>query len=324
MCREKVEVPFTTCTAANGDIKKGKAMELKEKVRVGLDENRMLVLVVQVLVGFDYRAIFEPGFEKLPVILQYFKLGSLGAQLFSLALLLTIPSYHRLVERGENTANLCQVIRRFITWSLVPFAFSIGAEFAVPGYKLFGMTGSVCLAVGAGVLAFAFWDVFPRLSRSKQGDKRMNKSESLSLTDQIKQVLTESRVVLPGTQALLGFDLITFLSPSFDRLPSQLQMAHLFALSSTALSAILLMTPPAYHRIALHGENSEGFVRLASGFVLAAMAFLALGLAVDFYVVLAKVTQSSVWSSALSVTSFITLAGFWFVYPFAARSRRSG
>ena len=39
-------------------------MELKEKVRVGLDENRILVRVVEVLVGFDFRAAFEPRFEK--------------------------------------------------------------------------------------------------------------------------------------------------------------------------------------------------------------------------------------------------------------------
>src|ERR1700730_872268 len=105
-------------------------MELKEKVRIGLDENRMLVLVVQVLVGFDFRAVFEPGFEKLPTALQYFTLRSLGAQILSLAILLTIPSYHRIVEHGEDTPNLCLIIRRFMTWSLVPFAFSMGAEFA--------------------------------------------------------------------------------------------------------------------------------------------------------------------------------------------------
>lgn len=41
----------------------------------------MLVLVVQVLLGFDYRAVFESGFESLPLSLQYMKLGSLAAQL---------------------------------------------------------------------------------------------------------------------------------------------------------------------------------------------------------------------------------------------------
>jgi hypothetical protein len=298
-------------------------MELKDKVRVGLDENRMLVLVVEVLVGFDYRAVFEPGFERLPGALQYFKLGSLGAQLLTLSILLTIPSYHRLVERGENTPNFCLILRRLMAWSLVPFAFSLGAEFAVPGYKMLGVTGSVYMALCAAAVAFIFWDIFPRLSRSDRGDKHMNKTASVTLTDKIKQVLTEARVVLPGTQALLGFDLITFLSPAFDRLPAGLQMAHLVALGCTALSAILLMTPPAYHRIAEEGEDSTSFLRLAGGFIIAAMAFLAVGLAVDFYVVLAKVTRSQPWSFCFSLLSFAILCGFWFLYPLGARQLKT-
>ena len=294
-------------------------MELKDKIRVGLDENRMLVLVVQVLIGFDFRAVFEAGFEKLPTFLQSFKLASLGAQLFTLALLMTIPSYHRLVERGEDTENFCLILRRFMTWAMVPFALSIGAEFAVPGYKLFGFAGSACLGLVTWALAFVFWDLFPRLARVPTNDTHMNKPQAVSLTDKIKQVLTESRVVLPGTQALLGFDLITFLSPSFDRLPSTLQMTHLAALLCTAVSAVLLMTPPAYHRIALRGEESEGFLRLASGFVVTAMAFLATGLSVDLYVVIAKVTRSAFYAGGLSTLTLATLAGFWFVYPAVAR-----
>lgn len=150
----------------------------------------------------------------------------------------------------------------------------------------------------------------------------MNEHARTSLTDKIKQVLTEARVVLPGTQALLGFDLIAFLSPSFDKLPAQLQMTHLAALGFTAVSAVLLMTPPAYHRIAEGGEESIRFLQLASGFVIAAMAFLALGLASDLYVVLAKATHSQPWSIGLSVLSLIVLCAFWFLYPLCARQLR--
>ena len=38
------------------------------------------------------------------------------------------------------------------------------------------------------------------------------------LTNKIKHVLTECRVVLPGAQALLGFQFICVLTESFDRL----------------------------------------------------------------------------------------------------------
>ena len=283
----------------------------------------MLVLVVQVLLGFDYRAVFEPGFESLPLSLQYTKLGSLAAQLLVLGLLLAIPSYHRLVEDGENTEAFCVVIRKLMIWSLPPFALSLGGEFAVPGYKLFGLVGGICSGVGASAIAYFFWHIFPKLSRRKGTEQSMNKKESVSLTDKIKQTLTESRVVLPGTQALLGFQLITFLTQSFEKLPYQLRIAHSVALTFTGIIAILLMTPPAYHRIAEAGEASAHFHRLASRFLVAAMVFLALGLAVDFYVVLAKVTQSLFWATTFSASALLLLYGFWFVYPLVARRRRS-
>ena len=118
-------------------------MELKDKIRIGLDEDRMLVLVVQVLIGFDYKAVFEAKFVELPVLLQYLKLFSLAAQLITLMLLLAIPSYHRIAEQGENSAYFCRVIKGLMAIALFPFAFSFGAEFAIPGFKAFGSIGSV-------------------------------------------------------------------------------------------------------------------------------------------------------------------------------------
>jgi len=95
----------------------------------------MLVLVVQVLIGFDYKAVFEAKFVELPVLLQYLKLFSLAAQLITLMLLLAIPSYHRIAEQGENSAHFCRVIKRLMAIALFPFAFSFGAEFAILGRR---------------------------------------------------------------------------------------------------------------------------------------------------------------------------------------------
>lgn len=53
------------------------------------------------------------------------------------------------------------------------------------------------------------------------------------------------------------------------------------------------------------------------------MVFLALGLAFDFYVVLAKVTQSLFWATIFSAFALLLLYGFWFVYLLVARRRRS-
>jgi hypothetical protein len=40
---------------------------LGRKVKNALDEARILVLGVQVLLGFQYRGFMEPGYERLPL-----------------------------------------------------------------------------------------------------------------------------------------------------------------------------------------------------------------------------------------------------------------
>ena len=57
-------------------------------------------------------------------------------------------------------------------------------------------------------------------------------------------MLIEARVVLPGVQALLGFQFVVVLTDSFERLPPFSQYVHLASLGLMALAMILLMTPP--------------------------------------------------------------------------------
>ena len=140
-------------------------------------------------------------------------------------------------------------------------------------------------------------------------------SQPTELKDKIRQVLTEARVVLPGTQALLGFQLVTFLTDGFEKLPRSSQLLHFTSLACVALSAILLMTPAAYHRIVEHGEDTEHFHRLASRFVVGAMVPLALGIAVDFYIVALKTTASTPVAAAIGAAVLAMFYGLWFVFP---------
>ncbi len=74
--------------------------------------------------------------------------------------------------------------------------------------------------------------------------------------------MTEARIVLPGAQALLGFQFITFLTDGFEKLSRTSQILHFVALALVALCAILLMAVPAYHRIVEKGEDTEHFQKL--------------------------------------------------------------
>ena len=58
-------------------------------------------------------------------------------------------------------------------------------------------------------------------------------------------MLTEARVILPGAQALLGFQLVIVLTGAFEKLPDISRLMHGLALLCVALSVTLLMTPAA-------------------------------------------------------------------------------
>ncbi len=146
---------------------------------------------------------------------------------------------------------------------------------------------------------------------------------SETLNDKIKHVLTEARMVLPGAQALLGFQFVTMVLDDFDRLPESSKQVHLISLLATALSTILLMAPAAHHRIVEQGAITEAFHRLAGRYIIWSMVPLALGVTGDFYVVMRKVT-GSIWLASTSAAVLLAASyGLWFGYMFYLRSQSS-
>ena len=61
---------------------------LNDRVKMALDENRILVLGAQVLIGFQLRAVFETGFEAQRAWVQRLHLGATAAMLVAFTLLL--------------------------------------------------------------------------------------------------------------------------------------------------------------------------------------------------------------------------------------------
>ena len=133
-----------------------------------------------------------------------------------------------------------------------------------------------------------------------------------TLTEKVKEVLIEARIVLPGAQALLGFQFLIVLSQQFGELPRSTKYLHFASLSAVALSTIFLIMPAAYHRIVLRGEDSEEFPERAGRMVIAAMFFLGLGVSGDFLVVCRVVTGSLPAGLAMALALLILYYGLWF------------
>ena len=100
-------------------------MSLRTKIKNALDEARILVLGAQVLLGFQYRAFFEPRFAKLPRLHQELELAGLLLLLAVILLVMLPAARHRIVERGRDTSSLHRFTMNAVTWALVPFALAL-------------------------------------------------------------------------------------------------------------------------------------------------------------------------------------------------------
>ena len=309
--------------------------KLKDKVQNALDEGRLLVLGAQVLMGFQFRSVFEPGFQKLPEASQYLKLCGLGLMLIAIGLLLAPGAYHRIVEEGEDTEEQHRFTSKVMCYALFPFAVALGLDIYVAMERTVGNPLSLIFGLACGLTALFYWYGLelvrrprrePEVREKKAMDEKENaeaEAEGSKTKDKIKHVLTEARVVLPGAQALLGFQLVTTLMEAFEKLPLSLRYVHLASLTLVALSIILLMTPAAYHRLVERGEETEHFHRFSSRMLLAAMPPLALGITGDFFVVVRKVTESNRIAIAAAAVALLFFFGFWFGFTLYRRGRRS-
>jgi len=136
-----------------------------------------------------------------------------------------------------------------------------------------------------------------------------------SLGDQVNNIEQEARMLLPGIQALFGFQLMAVFNQGFkaNLLPFE-QALHLLALLLVSISGILVVAPAAYHRQANH-QISKHFVELSSKYLASSMAPLALGTCVDIYLV-AKVIVGTNWISLVTASIvFFLYTWIWFVLP---------
>ncbi len=295
---------------------------LKEKVQIALDESRILVLGTQVLVGFGFRSTLEPRFDQLTKFAQVTRLVSIALLLVTFVLLIAPCPYHQIRERGHDSARLNRFTVIMVAIALAPFAVAMGIDFAVAYSMVLGHLAGAIAGAAAALTAIFFWYVVELLSHRHAGDEMKDEGPT-PLHSRIQHVLTEARVILPGAQALLGFQFASILVSGFTELPRSSQIVHLASLALVALATILLIAPAAYHRIVEKGEDTEHFHRTASALVLSALPPLALGVTGDFYVVARKIIGSQAGAIVAAGALFAFAAIMWFALSFirAARER---
>lgn len=147
--------------------------------------------------------------------------------------------------------------------------------------------------------------------------------EQESLKDEMRNVVEEARMVIPGVQALFGFQTMAVFNQRFEELPASGVAAYVAGLAMLAVAIAMLMAPAACHRMSERGQVSRSLIDLSSRLITWGMLPLMLGLSLDIFVVVLATMDDARQALAGGIAALLLFGAFWYLLP-ALRRRSNG
>lgn len=143
-----------------------------------------------------------------------------------------------------------------------------------------------------------------------------------TLEEESTHVTDEARMLLPGVQAVLGFQLVAVFNQRFQELSAGEQLIHLAAFLLMALAMGLVMAPAAYHRQVERGSVTRYFVDLSSVLLTLALLPLVAGLGLDSYLVARLILFDEELAMLVAGGLSMTLLCLWYGLPILSGQRQ--
>ena len=143
-----------------------------------------------------------------------------------------------------------------------------------------------------------------------------------TLEEASTQVDDEARMLLPGVQTIMGFQLMSVFNQRFDQFTSGEQIMHFASFLLLALTMALLMAPAAYHRQAERCMVTERFIKMSSTLLTIAMVPFITGICLDGYLIGKLIFKDTAPAVLAAVGMLVVFVGLWFVLPAVARPRQ--
>ena len=141
-----------------------------------------------------------------------------------------------------------------------------------------------------------------------------NETEQERLDRNLGELLQELRVALPGVQVLFAFLLAVPFQQGFEEVTEFQKIVYFATLMLTAISATMLISPSAYHRITFRYQQKRRLVYYSNRFAIIGLALLAL--AMTGAILLVTDFLFSTAAGVVAAAAALCIFGFfWFALP---------
>jgi O-antigen/teichoic acid export membrane protein len=147
-----------------------------------------------------------------------------------------------------------------------------------------------------------------------------HETEKERVDRELIEFLNEVRVVLPGVQVLFAFLLTLPFTGTFKTITGYERFAYILAFFSTALAAVLMITPTSFHRLRFRKGDKEQIIRTSNRLILAGIACLGVAIVSVVWLV-SELLFTNDLANAIAIVSALIVIALWLVLPLQRRFR---
>lgn len=159
------------------------------------------------------------------------------------------------------------------------------------------------------------------MGSEEQRDERStgrDETEEERLDRNLNEMLQELRVALPGVQVLFAFLLAVPFAQGWEKITGFQKGAYFGTLVCTAISAVMLISPTAYHRLTFRYQQKRKLVFYSNRFSIIGLGFLALAMT-GAIMLITDFLFGSTATILMTAATVLVFGLFWFALPLQRR-----
>lgn len=132
--------------------------------------------------------------------------------------------------------------------------------------------------------------------------------------EDLSDLLSETRILLPGTEILLAFLVSLPFTDRFERLSGTERFVYVATFLATVLAFVSFVAPSAYHRIARPIQDKPRFKRFSNVFLVFGLVPVSISVVLVGYLVISMAAGQRL-ALPVAVTIAVVVGILWWVVP---------